>query len=1015
MPSIKERNVPHMRRLTFLSIPVAILALWAAPGPGPTSAAGGAADPSALPEVAHLLTAGADSRADSLAQRLAEDAEARFGRGSEPCLGLLDSLVSIFEAKGRFRSAQRHSRSVVEQFEALPPRNPGRLAQVYGRHARLCRLVEDLASCVTYSTRAIEIGEKLPGFDREVLASYLEDLGFALRDQTRRNEALAVFERALALRRAAHGDSTLAVAQTLRDIASVRWRLGRLADARRALDTALVISEHQAQPDTAALLDLYNFDAILLAEVARHDAALGRFLECLALSRASTRSTPFATARYMNNVGLALSRLRRHREAWTYHDSARVMRERIGDATGVIESEQNLGFAALGLGDLAEAEARFRRVIEERRKRPPSGSSIAVPLANLGAVRMRRGRYAEAESCYAEAIAIRERMTPDIHPAYATALTRWAESRACMGDTAGAMTRALRSDSLVREHLVLATGGLAERQLLDLAALGSPGQDLAVSLAVARSVPDDLERVFDAVIRNRALVLDEMAQRRREMSAPGDPLLVALQDSLATIRKEVVTELGRGAEGIFDQRRVRLEALHVGRERIEGELAARSARFRSDLSRRRVGWADVRAALAPRAALVAYIRYREYLGGGDSTVRGETGAAVPADAYGALVIVDGRSGPSLHRLGAATQIDSLVQAWSEMVSVPSGRVLDRVGREATTLRTGRALRAVIWDPLADILTGLEQVFVVPTGALWLVNLGALPAPTESRYLVETGPPMHVLSAERDLVSDSRDRPASGLLVLAAPDFGTIAREAPAPSGCQDLSRLRFSPLPATRREAEEVSAIWDSAAGGPSRGSTGTLSVRLTGALATEESFRRLAPGRRVIHLATHGYFLSECRDSTTSARILTQNPLLRSGLGLAGANRRGAPGSGGDDGLLTAEEVAGLALDGVEWVVLSACETGLGDLHASEGILGLRRAFAVGGARTTIMSLWRVEDRTASRWMRLLYHARFVEGLSTAEACRRASLEMLRLARAAGASTHPWSWAAFVAAGAWR
>ncbi len=107
--------------------------------------------------------------------------------------------------------------------------------------------------------------------------------------------------------------------------------------------------------------------------------------------------------------------------------------------------------------------------------------------------------------------------------------------------------------------------------------------------------------------------------------------------------------------------------------------------------------------------------------------------------------------------------------------------------------------------------------------------------------------------------------------------------------------------------------------------------------------------------------------------------------------------------------------LSGVEWMVLSACDTGLGALHRSEGVLGLWRALAVAGVRTTILSLWRVEDRSAARWMRYLYDARFARGLPTAEACRSASLEILRSARRRGEPTHASSWAAFVAIGDWR
>jgi CHAT domain-containing protein len=142
---------------------------------------------------------------------------------------------------------------------------------------------------------------------------------------------------------------------------------------------------------------------------------------------------------------------------------------------------------------------------------------------------------------------------------------------------------------------------------------------------------------------------------------------------------------------------------------------------------------------------------------------------------------------------------------------------------------------------------------------------------------------------------------------------------------------------------------------------------------------------------------------------------LALSGLALAGANRRAAAPAGSDDGILTAEEVSSLDLRGVEWVVLSACDTGVGEVRAGEGVFGLRRAFAAAGARTTIMSLWSVEDQSTRDWMAHLYRARLERGRTTVEAVTDASRSILRRRRARGLSTHPFYWGAFVAAGSWR
>jgi CHAT domain-containing protein len=212
--------------------------------------------------------------------------------------------------------------------------------------------------------------------------------------------------------------------------------------------------------------------------------------------------------------------------------------------------------------------------------------------------------------------------------------------------------------------------------------------------------------------------------------------------------------------------------------------------------------------------------------------------------------------------------------------------------------------------------------------------------------------------------------------------------------------------------------------------------VVLTGRDATEAAFTENAPGRQVIHLATHGFFLSaDCHMASTGTRGITglvggaagddvmesspaapiENPLLLSGLALAGANRREQAPPGEADGIVTAEEIAELDLAGVEWAVLSACNTASGTVRAGEGVFGLRRAFQVAGVRTLIMSLWSVEDLSTERWMAAFYTERIMHGLSTLDAVHDASLTMLHTRRMRRLSTHPFFWAGFIAAGDWR
>ncbi|MFP5380160.1 MAG: CHAT domain-containing protein, partial [Vicinamibacteria bacterium] len=345
---------------------------------------------------------------------------------------------------------------------------------------------------------------------------------------------------------------------------------------------------------------------------------------------------------------------------------------------------------------------------------------------------------------------------------------------------------------------------------------------------------------------------------------------------------------------------------------------------------------------------------------------------------------------------------------------------EAAGRASARLLAGyRAaaleLRRLVWDPVAPDVMGASTVFLVPDGALHLVNVSALPD-GDHGYLLETGPTIHYLAAERDLAMPARTSRAGGLLAVGNPRFddgATPVSSSPRLRSalCGGLGGLHFGPLAASARESEEVAALWTGRHGG---------ATVLSETAATEAAFKAQAAGHRVLHLATHGYFLDEDCDvageaATPADGAAATGALLRAGLAFAGANQRAGALASDDDGVVTAAEVASLDLSGVEWAVLSACDTGLGSIATGEGVFGLQRAFRVAGASTVIMSLWPVDDEATRAWMTRLYRARLDEGRDTAAAVRAAALQTLEARRRGGRSTHPFYWAGFIASGDWR
>jgi CHAT domain-containing protein len=532
------------------------------------------------------------------------------------------------------------------------------------------------------------------------------------------------------------------------------------------------------------------------------------------------------------------------------------------------------------------------------------------------------------------------------------------------------------------------------------------------------------QTLLEILIARRALLLEELAALRRALWTLDTEEGVRQRRELMHAWEGLARVVLEGAGGEDREAyRWRLIEARSALERVQED----AAKLASDAHRREptapVRAADLLRALPEDARLVSYVSYYDYATG-ESPVR----------SYLAIVSRASEPTPRVFRLGSCALIDPVIEEWRARV-VRDPRIEDR--EPADHRLPGARLRELLWDPIRPALEGAAFVFLVPDGEIHGVDFRALPAHDDT-YLVETEPPMHHLAAERDLLRlVGRRYEGVSLLAVGDPEYdldpggrGPTARarteaEAGRPvyrspeATCANLRALRFTPLPGTLEEVREISSIWSR---------DRREAVILRGPQATEEAVKRLAPGSRVVHLATHGFLMNDkCTagpftdrddaDSSAADRLRQDNPLWLSGLALASANRRhqAAFDDTREDGILTADEIAALDLSSVEWVVLSSCASGHdGDYFYNEGVQGLHRAFHLAGAGAVITSLWPVEDEAARAWMTELYAARS-SGLSTPEAMRQASLARIRALRAARQSAHPLHWAGFVAAGDWR
>jgi CHAT domain-containing protein len=420
--------------------------------------------------------------------------------------------------------------------------------------------------------------------------------------------------------------------------------------------------------------------------------------------------------------------------------------------------------------------------------------------------------------------------------------------------------------------------------------------------------------------------------------------------------------------------------------------------------------ADLTSALPPDGCLVDFVLYRQFdidraqqvaADGQDSasqrffqesgfyTLVAPVGAnwfegsshdvAHPEDRYAAVVLTCDH-GPAVIDIADARYLDKLVNDTVCEIIDP----LSRLGSTPELAGIDRLSRVLI-DPLWKLIQGYNQVIISPDASLCRVPFEILRTP-EGRLVLD-GHLVSYAASARSVRHWSRPAAASGPPdVYGDPDFGVPA------SGRR---AVRFRPLPATSTEAHAVAH-----------------ELGVTAVLGRDARKDRIIACRspRVLHIASHAFFVADLyqllgAERGTLPSIIADDPMLRSGIALTGANDTLA-GTAGVEGVLFAREVLDLDLTGTELVVLSACDSGLGQVSAGHGVYGLRRAFSIAGARSQLMGLWQVPSTETADLM-ITFYRLLSQGVGRAAALARAKGSIRR------EKPHPYYWAGFILEGA--
>ena len=604
-----------------------------------------------------------------------------------------------------------------------------------------------------------------------------------------------------------------------------------------------------------------------------------------------------------------------------------------------------------------------------------------------GRLLAQRGQLSEAAVEIDSAIDVLLGALGPEHPLVARARTTRARTALAMGDQATALASAVAAARSIETFTQRTFGAISDRQRALLS------QDSQQVIGALLSVPDvDAKDLFVALLPHRDSVLRSIAARRANESGGSQ-----FATELSELRKRYVAAvLGRGPD---TAERVRSLAQAIeGLEVLQGGGGNKAASVdpRNVLER-------ACERLPSDAALIKFIAY-------DRTPKGKPTETLPA--YTALVVR--REGCSVARveLGEGTQ---LMKSAEEFAAAMRDQLMDH---PIARLELGEAVLA----PLMPLLSGVRRWHVVPDGSLWGIPIEVLPDPNDTNHYLLERVTVGYLTSTYELAesaeskstgSDAKNLAAelNGALLVGAPDFGGSDHGGPVVLTDAGPCQLQpFEMLPATERELEDIAGLL-------------TETRLVMGADVTKQRLElELTHKPWLVHFATHAYFAGTggCGAQTDSEglreKAISPNPLLLSGIVLAGANRPDRVGADVESGILTAYEVAGLDLRDAGLVVLSACDTGTGLALRGQEVQGLRWGFRAAGARAMVTSLWRSNDSATRRMMSSFYGALVgaelpEDSLRGAEALRRAKLEQLRGEARLGIR-RPLIWANFIFSG---
>lgn len=768
--------------------------------------------------------------------------------------------------------------------------------------------------------------------------------------------------RALEMRQDKLGETNMSVAASLNNYAVLQYNLGHYNESEKQFADAIKVIETNKQQSAMPYAILLNNEAILYQSMGRYDDAVKLLKQALQLAGKLEVSKARNHLKFFSNLALLYQQMGKYSEAEEIYRGLEKRLER-----GKPEFANFLNNVAI-LAMLMKKEDKVEQMLKQSAEIYKSTMTERSPaygkvISDLGNFYRYKGRYAEAAPLLQQALDIRAESLGDVHPLYVQsqedlAIFYWKQNQL---DKAVPLYKEVMEKSI--DFINRYFPPMSEAEKTKYWDMLSPRFERFYEFAIEGAATDKslLNDLFEYRMATKGLLLNSTKKVSESILNSGNQKLI---DDYAQWldSKEQLTALYAYSKEDLEEQGINLDSLERAANTMEKRLSENSKDFSQFFFTSKTKWTEVQRELKADEALIEIIRLRKF----DQVLTDECH-------YAAIIINKSSAQPKLVLMTNGNDMEGKY-AKSYRISMKS-KVNDEQSYN------------YFWAPLDADVSGKKKIWFSPDGVFTQINLYTLKK-AGGDYLIKQYD-VSLIGNPRDLVTNKSKRSISSAkraTLVGFPDYG---------------SGGMIAQLPGTKVEVDNINKLLKT---------SGFQVSELTQRDATETNVKS-AKKEAILHIATHGYFLKDVEKTSWPIGVLADyakdNVLLRSGLMLTGASEaNGATQTldSSNNGIMTSYEAMNLDLKGTDLVVLSACETGLGEIKAGEGVYGLQRAFLVAGAEAIIMSLWKVDDEATQVLMNNFYN-NWVKSNDRQKAFKQAQLQLMANEKFKA----PMYWGAFV------